>query len=66
MAQKADARLLCHLRVAVVKVAPQELSPHGLVTRGLHSRTNTVHIEGSFAYQRHVGKPCRSTPAWIL
>jgi hypothetical protein len=42
MAQQADARLLCHLRVAVVKVAPQQLPPHGLITWGLHSNTKCI------------------------
>lgn len=32
-------RLLCHFRVAVVE--PQQLAPHGLVTRGLHSHSSS-------------------------
>jgi hypothetical protein len=39
MAQQADARLLCHFRVAVVNVPPQQLPPYRLITWGLHSRT---------------------------
>jgi hypothetical protein len=42
MAHKADARLLCHFRVVVVKVPPPQLPPHGLVIRGLHSNTKCI------------------------
>lgn len=33
--------LLCHVRVAIVDEAPQQLDPHRLVTRALRSSTNT-------------------------
>jgi hypothetical protein len=49
------SRLLCHCRVAVVKVQPQYLAPHGLVTRDLHTATAAT-------WPRQGSQLCRKTP----